>query len=441
MATAGGPRLKGLDRGNALTSGASIIDALCYTGDPTTNICYDSAISGYETLSQNYDWNNSGTSSRTNNPAGMPKPVGYGSTTIAVVEKKCLTTGSQHFAMGYNTSVSGGTTYTCSMWYRQSRVGVGGPYIRQKDNNNSLGGMEWVGRDGTQAISGTSNWPANEWLLLKKTVTTTAGETGLYVSNYIGSAVGDTAWAFAPQFEAKSYFTPVVLNSDQTAAGLTRSTSQSLIDLSREENTNTLTNGTVIGKNHFKKGSIIDLCSSSFDGLPCLDFDGLDDYVQVAHNSAFLTSKTWELWVNFDSFPGSSTYDTVFQKSPNWNNADTIGMNLIYGNFRWSFGHHWGGAIFDALSNLSVGVWYHAVGTVDMADPTMTSRTYLNGVAKGTQTNPYTDRPTNSNALNIGTGSGGAFNGQIAVFNVYQEELTAAQVLYNFNSKRSYFDV
>ena len=441
MATSGGPRLKGLNRGNALLSAVSVNDALCYAGDPTTNICYDSSRSGYATLSQNYDWNNSGTSSRTNNPAGIPKPVGYGSTTIAVVEKKCLTTGSQHFGMGFNVSVSGGTTYTCSMWYRQNRVGVGGPYVRQYNNNNSLGGMEWIGYDGTQAITGTSNWPANEWILLKKTVTTTAGETGLYISNYIGNTAGDTAWAFGPQFEAKSYFTPIVLNSSGTAAALTRATTQSLIDLSRQENANTLTNGPVIGRNHFKNGAVIDLCSSSQPTAPCLDFDGVDDYVQIPDNSAFLTSKTWELWINFDSFPASSTYDSIFRKSPNWNNADTIGMNLIYGNFRWSFGHHWGGAIFDALSNLSVGVWYHAVGTVDMADPTMTSRTYLNGVAKGTQTNPYTDRPTNTSVLQIGTGNGGPFNGQIAVFNVYQEELTAAQVLYNFNSMRSHFGV
>ena len=441
MSTSAGPKLQGVDRGKGLMSSVSVNDVLSYTGDPTTNICYDSSRSGYTTLSQTYDWNNSGTSSRTNNPAGIPKPVGYGSTTIAVVEKKCLTTGSQHFGMGFNVQVSGGTTYTCSMWYRQNRVGVGGPYVRQYDNNNSLGGLEWIGYDGNQAIGGASNWPANEWILLKKTVTTTAGETGLYISNYIGNTVGDTALAFGPQFEAKSYFTPIVLNSARTAAALTRTTAQSLIDLSRQENTNTLTNGTVIGRNHFKNGYIVELASSSEPTQPCLDFDGLDDYVQVPDNSAFLTSKTWELWINFDSFPDNSTYDSVFQKSTNWNIANTIGMNLIYGNFRWSFGHHWGGAIFDALSNLSVGVWYHAVGTVDMADPTMTSRTYLNGVAKGTQTNPYTDRPTNTNVLQIGTGSGGAFNGQIAVFNVYQEELTAAQVLYNFNSMRSRFNV
>ena len=59
MATSGGPRLKGLDRGNALLSAVSVNDALCYAGDPTTNICYDSSRSGYATLSQNYDWNNS----------------------------------------------------------------------------------------------------------------------------------------------------------------------------------------------------------------------------------------------------------------------------------------------------------------------------------------------------------------------------------------------
>ncbi len=441
MATSGGPKLAGTDRGKGLRAATSITDALCYSGDPTTNASYDSSRGGYTTLSQTYDWNNSGTSSRTNNPEGMPKPPGYEATTVAVCEKKCLTTGSQHMGMGFcDSGISGSTVYTVSLWYRQSRVGVGGPYVRQKDNNNSLGGMEWIGYDGNQAISGTSNWPANEWILLKKTVTTSANETGLYISNYIGSTAGDTIWCFGPQIEAKSYFTPVVLDASGNAATSTRTDVQSLTDLSSQDNTNTL-NGPVIGRNHFKNGYTIALASSSEPTQPCLDFDGSDDYIQVPDNSAFLTSKTWELWINFDAFPSNSSFDSVFQKSPNWNTANTIGMNLIYGNFNWSFGHHWGGAAFDALSNLSVGVWYHAVGTVDMADPTMTSRTYLNGVAKGTQTNPYTDRPTNTNVLQIGTGSGGPFNGQIAVFNVYQEELTAAQVLYNFNSMRSRFNV
>jgi len=172
-----------------------------------------------------------------------------------------------------------------------------------------------------------------------------------------------------------------------------------------------------------------------------IDFDGTDSQFDITHNADFLTAKTWELWVKFDSFPASSTFDTVWQKSPNWNYADTIGMNLIYGNFRWSFGHHWGGAIFSAISSLSTGVWYHAVGTVDIANPTMTSRSYLNGVATGTQSNPYSDRPTNTSNLILGTGSGGNFNGQIANFRVYAPQLTADQVKSNFNSQRSKFKV
>ena len=172
-----------------------------------------------------------------------------------------------------------------------------------------------------------------------------------------------------------------------------------------------------------------------------IDFDQTDSRVDIADNADFLTAKTWELWIKFDSFPVISSFDSIFQKSPNWNYADTIGMNLIYGYWRWSFGHHWGGAQFSAITSLSTGVWYHGVGTVDIANPTMTSRTYLNGVATGTQTNPYSARPTNTSQLQIGVGSGGYFDGQIAAFRVYSQELTAAQVKSNFNSQRSKFKV
>jgi len=436
MSTAAGPRLKGARRDTGMVLSLDARNILSYLGDPTTNASasYDS------TLGQAYDWTNSGGWTRTNNVKDVGKPSGYENVNVYVCKGVTTSVGSQHFGMG-RCNASATTTYSASMWYRQNKQGVGGPYLRTIVGNASLGSLVWVGYDGLQSISGSSNWPANEWIKLRMwDGTTGAGETGLYISNYIGSAVGDTAWCFGPQIEALDYNTPLVLNSDADAATATRGTSDTWKDLSANSLDADLINGADIGTVHWKKGFVTAPLAYSSD-KPALDFDGSDDYVEVPNNSAFLTAKTWELWVNFDSFPASSTYDSVFQKSPNWNYADTIGMNQIYGNFRWSFGHHWGGAIFDALSSLSTGVWYHAVGTVDMADPTMTSRTYLNGVAKGTQTNPYTDRPTNTNTLQIGTGNGGPFNGKIAVFNVYQEELTAGQVLHNFNSMRSRFKV
>lgn len=463
MATSGGPRLKGLDRGNALLSAVSVNDALCYAGDPTTNICYDSSRSGYATLSQNYDWNNSGTSSRTNNPAGIPKPVGYGSTTIAVVEKKCLTTGSQHFGMGFNVSVSGGTTYTCSMWYRQNRVGVGGPYVRQYNNNNSLGGMEWIGYDGTQAITGTSNWPANEWILLKKTVTTTAGETGLYISNYIGNTVGDTALAFGPQFEAKSYFTPIVLNSARTAAALTRTEAQALTDLSRQGNSNIL-NGAVIGRNHFKNGSTVDLCSSSEPIVPCLDLDGTDDYLDTGEYLGMPV--TISVWWRRDKSDTSGSNRVI--NANIWNNSTSNYYNSFYMHISDPY-YGSGGSIESwaysfvngTRTDFSAGgypssineKWRHYAIVFDNEGESTISngKVYLDGAYLGLDTGFWKDWGSANKKSTILIGGARAyatedgtsptmfFTGQIANAQVFKAALTAEQIKQNYNTFKSHY--
>ena len=435
MATSGGPRLEGIGRSsNNLVLSLDSSLAASYPGDPVTNI-YGDISSSSNLRPSRTEYN---TSAGWRSVAGVPMCP---DPTIGRIYKHTsgsLTSTWSGNSYGYtlkDLTTDSGSTYILTCWV----------YVSEDSNLTYLP----CSIEQASSTANVTNYPQyyemdrkGTWQLLAKKCVADAQVRFIpiypqRVGVTDGSFSGFYLWGGASVVKA-DYVTPYVSSS--------RSTTDGFKDLSKNANDGNLINGASTGVSSYRDGSMI-YVGNMFAGDNAtltrspnyLDFDGSDNYVQIADNSAFLTSKTWELWIKFDSFPGSSTYDSVFRKSPDWNQADTIGMNLIYGNFRWSFGHHWGGAIFDALSNLSVGVWYHAVGTVDMADPTMTSRTYLNGVAKGTQTNPYTDRPTNTSVLQIGTGNGGPFNGQIAVFNVYQEELTAAEIKSNFNQFKGRF--
>jgi len=462
MATSSGPKLAGVGRGNSLMAGANITDALCYSGDPTTNASYDSSRGGYTTLSQTYDWNNSGTSSRTNNPAGIPKPPGYEATTVAVCEKKCLTTGSQHMGMGFcDSGISGSTVYTVSLWYRQSRAGVGGPYIRQLNNNNSLGSLAWVGRDGASAITGTSNWPANEWILVKATGTTSADETGLYISNYIGNTAGDTIWCFGPQIEAKSYFTPLVLDASGNAAASARTEAQALTDLSPQDNTNIL-NGAIVGRNHFKNGYTVKLGSSSEPTVPCVDLDGTDDYLDTGE---YLTMPvTISVWWRRDKADVAGN-DRVIGANI-WDSSTSDYYNALFLNITDPYYsgpsiESWGYSFVDGtrtdfyISNIpSVDEkWRNYVIVFDNEGGSEISngKVYIDGNYHGVVTGFYKDWGSANKKSTILIGASRAyatedgssptmfFTGQIANAQVFKVALTAQQIRENYNTFKSHF--
>ena len=279
MSTAGGPKLAGIGRSgdSEIMLCLDALDASSYPGEPTSNACY-AAYSPQSYLGQSYDWNNSGTSTRTNDATDVPKPKGYESTSIWVCRKETTAVGSQHFAMGYiATGISPSTQYSVSMWYRQSRAGVGGPYIRGKVSNSNHGALAYKG------VTGTSNWPVNEWIRITATATTASNETGMFISNYIGSVVGDTAWAFGPQIEAKAYMTPIALTATRVAATGTRSATEAWKDLSGQDYNGSFLNDLGTGAALSKDGQVL---TSFYNGSnPAfrnyLDFDGTDDKIDI----------------------------------------------------------------------------------------------------------------------------------------------------------------
>ena len=232
------------------------------------------------------------------------------------------------------------------------------------------------------------------------------------------------------QLEKKQYTTPV------TSPATSRSATDGWKDLSTNDHDGSLLNGTNTGVNYYRDGQVIMPVANSY-----LDFDGSDDHVKIVHSTQLNNAKTWEIWINIDSFPASSTLKSVFQKSANWNNYGGILLSMIYGHLRFSYGGYWADVSIEQLSNMSTGTWYQVVGTGQFlgAGSGVLMKGYLNGVYKNSLTRTEAFVPTNTNALYLGDGNGGTMNGKIGLFRVYEDILTAAEILSNYNATKNRF--
>ena len=427
MATSGGPRLSGIGRGASgnvgLALDASVLAS--YPGDPTTNKSAEYDI----TLGQAYDWSNSGSFTRTNNVSDVPKPKGYEKANIYICRGVCTTTGSQHFAAG-RCNVSASTRYTASVWYRQSKVGLGGPYMRGIVGNYSHGSLVWGGYDGKQSISGSGNWPANEWIrLFQYGTATSADETGMYISNYFGTTVGDTIWYFGPQFEAQTTMSPIVLNSTGSAAATSRGPTNGWKDLSPEGNNGSMTANLGSDQRNSKVGFNIFPTDHAF-----LDFDGTDDYVTTnfAPSGTTCINKTYSFWVTWTSG------NVMFAVNGNWGGNTRIYLGVISGKAGFGFeGSGWNAA--DSSETFTADKWYNFTITIDGSG---VARWYTNGEFRIQKSGSAFNT---TQALTIGSAmpySGSYWwNGNIASAVAYNKALSAQEVKENFNQQRSRYGI
>jgi uncharacterized repeat protein (TIGR02543 family) len=163
--------------------------------ESTNNIGYNAT---------NYGWVNSGAQSLNTNETDVSRPFEH--TNLVIYSNSVTTVGSIMFGMSIKT-VASSTTYTLSIWFRQNRAGCSAPYVRTSVNNNSLGNFTYNGNPNSV------NWPVNEWIRIQGTATTQANETGLYLSNYIGTQVGDKVWYYGYQIEQRAHRTTYVYGS------------------------------------------------------------------------------------------------------------------------------------------------------------------------------------------------------------------------------------
>lgn len=239
------------------------------------------------------------------------------------------------------------------------------------------------------------------------------------ISYWFGGGSGTYKWDLANiQVEAKGYATRFVAGT----RGTTVATSGGAYDLSGNSNHGTLVGGPVY----------------STLGGGSLTFDGSDDYVDLGTNSSIVNitnNITVIAWIR--------------TASPN-------SRMTIYGN-----GYGGTGMIFGTSANTPGGleVYYpgiyvaYSTGGVLQANTwqqvcytrsgtgSNTHAFYINGVAQTvTQTANGGDSWGNSGANRyIGLRSGVMMNGNIATLGVYNRNLTASEVLQNFNATKGRF--
>jgi hypothetical protein len=397
--------------GRVVTSGsvfafdtADVINS--YKGEPTENILYSA---GDTELNDGHTWTNSGTWTYSNDDTSVTKPYipNVNTNSLLIMSGVTETVGSQHIGCAYNASLTPSTTYTISVWFRQNRAGSNQPYFRTNINNNSLGNFSYNGD------TDASNWPINQWIRISATATIQSNENGAYLSNYIGSAVGDKVWYFAPQLEAKSHMTPVTT--------VARSATQNLLPISGN--------------------STINLTNASFDSNGQLAFDGTNDYAQISNfTNKPVNAITCEAIIK-PTRPSVGT-GTIRGGAISSTNSMYIGIidSVDGGN---TCAMHWANQtsnsrLYNWNGQIPNNAYSHLVGTYDGT----TTRAYLNGVEiwSAAQDGTIPDA-----TYYIGTYGGTIvdgvhnFNGYIPIAKIYNRGLTAAEVKQNYNKYKTKF--
>ena len=189
-----------------------------------------------------------------------------------------------------------------------------------------------------------------------------------------------------------------------------RGTGTTWRDLSGNNNTGTLTNGPTFSAANM--GSIV--------------FDGTDDYVNCGNGASLrLTSGTVNVWMKTTS--KSVAYQGIVVKPLNYGIYNYGGNLLLYD---WNTGS-------DRNSSISIsdGNWRFITLTFSSNSPN-NAKVYINGILVYTTTMYKTGDGYN---LGIGTGSDGVqlLPGTIRNVQVYNRELTATEILQNYNITRN----
>lgn len=288
-------------------------------------------------------------------------------------------------------------------------MGSYGPYLRQNINNN------WHSDFNYNGITNNALWPTNEWIRIKTTFTTSSNENAVYLSNYIGSYVGDKVCYTGGQLEQKSFATPL-------AQG-TRSTSNNLYSLVNQT-------------------AYSPIVTYNSDGT--FSFNGASDYVSLGASTNYLPMPqfTLETW-HKSSGLGSGMYTGAL-----WGITYGIVAN-IYSNGDVTFNTY----NSDTSSNYSVvstsganlfnNAWHHVVYVVGPS----TSYIYVDGVLNASASNSGSWSGTNvwsSMAALVGNNPNDyyyRFNGQIPVARIYNRALTDYEVRQNFNALRGRYGI
>lgn len=206
-------------------------------------------------------------------------------------------------------------------------------------------------------------------------------------------------------------------------------------DLSGNGNSGTLTNGPTF--NSANGGTII--------------FDGVDDRISVSDFNYGRTGCTVASWVKYNATTTGYKEGIVSK----WQTGAGIINEFILGSSQGVEGTAPGNPYFyifntnnqsvgiaDTSTIMVVGTWYHVLGTFDG----LNVRIYLNGQYRGISTNSTSSTIKTVASQPIALASFGSTfqyntNCHISLAQIYNRALTPSEVLQNYNSQKSRFNL
>ena len=183
-----------------------------------------------------------------------------------------------------------------------------------------------------------------------------------------------------------------------------------------------------------------DLTNVAFDSTGYI-FNGSSNYIDLGSDVIFKTSGGWSVssWFNLTQVNSGNLYNFI--------GASAITYNSWYWTVYQSNLALWNmspGGWYYGSTTILANTWYNAV-LVCSYDGTR-YQMYLNGIAEGGTHATYTWN-ANYSGLKIGyigrgdSSNGRYFYGKYPNFQVYNKELTAAEVLQNFNATRTTYGI
>lgn len=174
-----------------------------------------------------------------------------------------------------------------------------------------------------------------------------------------------------------------------------------------------------------------------------MTFDGISQYIDCGNNTIINTAVnncTINVW--FKQTSSTSYYAALTNKGIS--DADEnfmIGVNYNSSSLYFDVGVGSGPLIYTSYS-YSLNTWYNICVTHNRSGGISTLKLYLNGIEIPSNTSNSSLTPiTNNHSFKIGNGRSNTspFPGKIPIVGLYNRELSASEVLQNFNVVKSRF--
>ena len=365
-----------------------------YQGEPSTNLVYYTGLDtgwskGYNT---NIVWND------IDPPDGIDSPVvGFNDAGYPSSEDGA----GYWYSYGDYCPQDPSTQYSISLYVKTDVTSTVTVHTYTADNSEA--GRYW---SNAQTLTASDGWKRLEWNF------TSASNAESDSLSFWWSGVTEKLWLCAPQMEANPHATKYIKSNDNGTT-TTRSATDGWRDLSGNNNHADLTSLTYSATK--VPGTLVNDFS----------FDGTNDKAVISPYITYSDGQSWTFtaWAYCTSGDSNPTWEALTGSD----SAD--GFIMLHSDFRIYFRGNSGDQIYsDAMSSNYANRWVNIVVRSDGTN----IHFYVNGVSHGGGSN---DTWMRFNHIGMGQ-SNRWFQGKISNYMVYNRNLSAIEVLQNFNASK-----